>query len=530
MSEMSRETCQTAGESVTPMTNGDAGAQAPALTLVTPGSISVESPWWRIADFGVLGLWMAVVGFILPYHEKWCDEAQAWLFARDLSLHRLWFYELRYEGSPGLWHTILWIAQHVFHARYNALGYIGAACAVGGAALLIFKAPFPRYIRWPLAFTYFMVYQYAVIARQYNLLPVLAFAAALMFSDFRRPLRMAIVLMLLAVVSFHGTLLAGSLGLAYLVEALPQWRTLDKQVRTRYWISIALMVLTFVFVFIVLKPPPDSLEMTYKRGGLLRIPGYTNRQGQIIDSSLKLTTVISGAFFDHPIPSAIFLLLAGAWCFYRRKLLVFALGVGLEIALYSLVYGTAHHHGTVFVAAITGLWVAWPSQGEQHSSSPRERWALRGMIALLLCLCAVNIWDAAVAIKRDYLYPYSGAEDAASYLKAVGADHGPIFGYGFGISAVQANFDHNILTNIPTSYIHNGKPPYGFQLDLAELERVNPEYVVVFSVDPQTTMRLDDRAWVAYGYQLVHFSDGYYFYKRGIYEREAYIIYRRAHQ
>ncbi len=121
---------------------------------------------------------MAVVGFILPYHEKWCDEAQAWLFARDLSLSRLWFYELRYEGSPGLWHTILWIAQHVFHANYNALGYIGAACAVGGAALLIFKAPFPRYIRWPLAFTYFMVYQYAVIARQYNLLPVLAFAAA----------------------------------------------------------------------------------------------------------------------------------------------------------------------------------------------------------------------------------------------------------------------------------------------------------------------------------------------------------------
>ena len=30
---------------------------------------------------------------------------------RDLSLWRIFSYELRYEGSPGLWHLILWIAH-----------------------------------------------------------------------------------------------------------------------------------------------------------------------------------------------------------------------------------------------------------------------------------------------------------------------------------------------------------------------------------------------------------------------------------
>ena len=153
----------------------------PALPPETAGEIgliaSSEAPgaaarWWRIADFGVLGAWIAVVAFTLRYHEKWADEAQAWLIARDLDLKTIWFHELRYEGSPGLWHTILWVAQHVFHARYDALGYIGMAGATTGVALLIFKAPFPRYVRWPLAFTYFMVYQYAVIARPYTLLPI----------------------------------------------------------------------------------------------------------------------------------------------------------------------------------------------------------------------------------------------------------------------------------------------------------------------------------------------------------------------
>ena len=68
------------------------------------------------------------------YNEEW--TAAAWLIARDLDLRSIWFHELRYEGSPGLWHTILWVAQHVFHARYDALGFIGMAGATAGVALV----------------------------------------------------------------------------------------------------------------------------------------------------------------------------------------------------------------------------------------------------------------------------------------------------------------------------------------------------------------------------------------------------------
>ena len=31
------------------------------------------------------------------------------------------------------------------------------------------------------------------------------------------------------------------------------------------------------------------------------------------------------------------------------------------------------------------------------------------------------------------------------------------------------------------------------------------------------------------GYELVHFSDGYYLYKRAVFEREVYFILRRIH-
>src|ERR1035441_6582079 len=121
-------------------------------TGVENPAVAAQVSWWRIADFGVLGLWIVTVGLTIQYHEKWADEAQAWLLARDLDLRTLWFHELRYEGTPGLWHTILWLAQRVFHAPYGSISYIGMAFATAGVALVLFKAPFPRPLRWLLVF------------------------------------------------------------------------------------------------------------------------------------------------------------------------------------------------------------------------------------------------------------------------------------------------------------------------------------------------------------------------------------------
>lgn len=491
---------------------------ASALPAEASASNAGTRSWWRVADFGILAGWVAIVGFTLQHHEKWADEAQAWLIARDLSLRAIWFHELRYEGSPGLWHTLLWIAQHVFHLGYGSIGVIGMAGATAGAALLIFKAPFPRYLRWPLAFTYVMVYQYAVIARPYTLLPLLAFAAALLFKDLQHPERMAVILLLLANLSLHGTILAGCLGLVYLLDARKSWHTFDARLRKRYWVCVSAMALTLVFLFLILRPTPDVAEFaTKEQAKLFQQPTH----------SQKLLGGISGAFLDYPIPSFVFLLGAGLWCYTRRRLLVFLLPVGLLTALYSLVHGYAHHHGALFVAAITAIWIAWPDEAELSAFDSRARWCMQGITILLLGLCGMNLWDAAVVVKREYLYPYSGGEDAAKYLKAAGADRAPMFGYLFGVVAVQAYFDHNIFANMPTAYFHQGVPLRGTALEVEELRAVNPEYVVAYSVDPQLMLDTDGPMWRSLGYEMVHFSDGYYLYKQSVYQREGYLIFRR---
>lgn len=491
-----------------------------------PGKKPADSNWWKIGDVAVLLVYVCITTFTLQYHEKWADEAQAWLLARDLDLKTLWFHELRYEGSPGLWHTILWVAQHVFHASYSAIGYIGLAFAIAGVAVLIFKAPFPRIVRWSLAFTYVLIYQYAVIARSYNLLPLLAFLAAIFFRDREHPERITAVLIALSTLCIHGTVLAGCIGLLYLLESRKSWATFGWGLRMRYLVCAGLVAVTFLFLFFILKPTSDVEEIALKQG-LVDLPQDVKAELDV-PITRKLTAVVSGAFLDFLVPSIAFVALTAFWCFTRRKFLVFVLPVGLLIAFYGVVHGAAHHHGTVFVAAIIAIWIAWPTEKEESAFTTRERLALRAITGLLLCLCAINIWDAAVVIEREYKYPYSGAQDAASYIKSVHADHGPMFGLLFGVVGVQAFFDHNIFANMPTAYFHHGLPLDGTKLDLSELHRVNPEYIVAYSMEPELMERLGIPVVTREGYELVHFSDGYYLYKQSVFEREVYFIFRRT--
>ena len=61
-------------------------------TAVTTTPVLHSSPiknWEKIGNFVVLLAYSSVVLFTVRYHEKWADEAQAWLLARDLDLNAI---------------------------------------------------------------------------------------------------------------------------------------------------------------------------------------------------------------------------------------------------------------------------------------------------------------------------------------------------------------------------------------------------------------------------------------------------------
>ncbi len=225
-----------------------------AATFVLPRPLAAESgartrlrlwPEWLI-----LSIYTLVVACAIPFHEPWADEAQAWQMARALSVHDLFFHALRYEGSPGLWHLLLHGLIRL-HVSYTAMHWLVGMVAVCGVGLLIFLAPFPRWVRFTLPFTVFLAFQYALVARSYVLVPLLVFGAAIFWN--RNVVVLAILLGLLANTCLHGFALAAALGVVYIVEMR---RGLHAPAHPHVALLIFLGFLGFA-LFTALPPPSD---------------------------------------------------------------------------------------------------------------------------------------------------------------------------------------------------------------------------------------------------------------------------------
>lgn len=131
----------------------------------------IRSRW---PEWITLVLYGTVVAFAILYHEPFVDEAQSWQLARSVSLVTVFQKYLRYEGSPGLWHLLLWVLSKA-HVSYAGMHWICGAIAVAGVSILVLKAPLPRYLKLSLPFTYFLLFQYAVVARNYVFVPLILF-------------------------------------------------------------------------------------------------------------------------------------------------------------------------------------------------------------------------------------------------------------------------------------------------------------------------------------------------------------------
>jgi len=497
----------------------EALADAPSASSAVsplPAHISSVNPWCRIADFGVLGLWIVAVSLAISYHEKWADEGQAWLIARDLDLGAIWFHELRYEGSPGLWHTILWVAQHVFHARYGAISFLGASFAFAGIVVLLFLSPFPRPIRWLMAFSYFFVYQYAVIARPYVLFPLFCLLAARQFRDLRRPQLFALALVPLANLTAHGSLVALGLGLPYAIRFLKRWSHHDGKTRKWFAISVAGIALMYIFLFLALRPPPD-VEVLYQ----------PLRTAAVI-AQRSLSSVV-GALVDNTwLSLAVFCIFAG-WCFLRRALTSFLLPVALLVGLYGYANGAVYHQGVIFIAMITGLAIAWPSEQERCSLNTSGVWSYRLVVATLALTLCYQVSNAAVAIRNEIKLPYSGAEDMAKYLAPLVAQGKVIDGNQYGMVAINAYFDHNIFANWPHAYYHHSVSEYSPQQVVDQLRARAADYIVIqyFDAFDERLFQKEMGVMADWGYPLDHFSDGYLLTKTGYCHCDIYMVFKK---
>ncbi|GAC1650996.1 MAG: hypothetical protein NVS9B15_10950 [Acidobacteriaceae bacterium] len=392
----------------------------------------------RASIGAALCLYAAILTYVIPRHEPWADEAQAWQLAKYLPLHELFRTYIHYEGSPGLWHAFLWLLCRAY-ISYAGMHWVTGASALAAVALLAVASPLPFLLRISLPFTYFLVFQYAVIARSYSLFPPLLFALAFLWKHrWHTPLPIAVLIGLIANISIHG--LATACGMAIVLAI--EWFSVSaksKQARRQLFISVLLLSLAITFAVWCVLPARDA--------------GWVYRAQQMT-SHTYFEEVRATSTHAHPwmaaTPTSLQFALAGAF----QLIQIFRHGLAdrfqIGLILWALLAGNLmekglsryllpaiclalvsrpmpyhiYHAGLMWIVFLFICWATWHMRDRQTSLKALQRamWSQRTLaVSIALCI-AVQIAWAHQAIRYDIRYPYSPNRDGAlllsQYLKS----------------------------------------------------------------------------------------------------------------
>jgi hypothetical protein len=476
-----------------------------SATLVEAADAKTPS-WLRVLVPCSLTLYAFLVTAANSRHERWADEAQAWLLARDSSLLDLWTGLLRYEGTPGLWHTLLHALTSV-GLPYEALGIVSGGLGIAGAWLLLRYAPFPLWVRVTLPFTFFLLYQYAVIARSYSLLPPLLFSCAAIFHDGGRRIALFTTLCCLtAAVSVHGFVLSICIWISCHYELARRWRTLAAENRRRVIIAAVLYGTTLLMLALSAWPAQD-VTFPYRRDFsldlLMRATGTTVREA-----------------FAGNLPLSVFIVALSMPFLWRGGgLLVFALATAVLCGLAAFVHTQLWHLGILFLAWVAALWIA----ANRTSMDKAAR-------AALILVVVIQTYWAVRSIQYDWKHAYSGSLAAATYVQPIVSNRHRIFFGGYSSTAVRGYLP------VSLSYLHEGvrSPAYwrwSAHNEANDPKSVfsapSPDYVVI-----GYTAADERRRWSSLldlgGYKRVRNFEGSLFWRTKLLEAESFDVYQRG--
>lgn len=432
----------------------------------------------RWPEWCALSVYAALVAIAIPFHEPWADEAQAWQLARSLSLPALFQTYIRYEASPGLWHLLLWI---LIHARitYTGLHWICGGIAIGTAALLVFKAPFPRYLRLVLPFTYFLLFQYAVVARSYVLVPVLLYCIALCWK--RSPLVLGLLLGLLANFALHATVISGGIAVVYLVEQIRSGGAREPFRRRQLVLGGLILLSLWAFALWTALPPKDNSFFT----------SYDHGNHRFFMSAIR--SILWGTC-EPPILSIPYWIAIALW-FSSRRRLFYLLPVLFFAAFSGLVLANWWHVG-LLVPLLTCLsWITWPAPAGKISRSETL-----GRTAFTVMASMQILWSC-YAIDFDHHNAYSPDLATAKFLRPFvqqGASIAVTYsddpdGRGYRAVGILPYFDHNVFINLPEPFwLWSNRNPT--EQMFMQILPANPEVVVVEvrSRHPELPVNLQD--------------------------------------
>jgi hypothetical protein len=393
---------------------------------------------------------LAVAGSAMATHELWRDEAQPWLVAlHSRSLLEL-FRQIKYEGHPGLWYTLLYLVTRV---TPSPVAMQLLHLAIGGAAVWIVAryAPFTVLQRVLFAFGYFPLYEYTVVSRDYGLgmLVLLATCAAIGAGGSRFPLVVALIALIPHTNAFAAIVGLG-LGLALLADRwLPGGPVLLGNVTGPQFGSGLVIVALSAGLAVLQSLPPPGLHLELEAKSRLGWGFFAKRLRSVVpalapipesgphwwlESSKRMRWELPRWRPWAPIAAYAGLAWGGLGLLGRLRALIFlgAAMAGLVAFLFFEFPGELRHFGYFFVALVMAVWLGKIEDARRGGSRDGngDGWIARAWASsqglLFTLLLGIQAVGGILALVHERRYVFSNSKATAEYLVAHRLDQAPL--------------------------------------------------------------------------------------------------------
>lgn len=392
--------------------------KARLLVLYCMNSYKAQKANWLL-----LGIYSIVLVLLVWRHEMWRDELHTWTIVTHAQSLGDLFYIKRYEGHPALWYLLLWpLAQ--LSADPIWLQVVHTALAIGTASLVVFRSPFRFWEKALLLFSYYLLFEYGAISRNYQIGMLLAFGIATLWPQAtKQPLWVGIGLALLFQTNAFAILVGVGVGGGWLWLLVKTGRLFTPM----SLLAMSVAGLGLVLGLLSTTLPPDASFNTdwYWQGGFDNLIDAitTVHQGLLPFPEFRLnfwnTQLLSGTVV--PLLLSIGSLAAICW-FFRKEpvsLITFLIPVLLIIFFTFFRYhGSLRHYGHYMISLVVSYWLYRTARPEPESGI---FWAFQ---VLLLVQTAAGLY----ATYMDGRYAFSMARPLARYLNQTYPNHVAVAG------------------------------------------------------------------------------------------------------
>jgi hypothetical protein len=363
----------------------------------------------------IILLYSAISIVLLLHHEPWEDEAHTWLVARDLNIISI-FKQMAYDGTPALWYMLLVpFAKAGF--PYISEAILHLTIAISAVTVFVLYAPFSKVTKVLFIFSYYMAYEYSIIARSYCLSILLLFLIATLYGKrFIHPLWYAFLIFLLFNTNSHSVFIALSLTILF------TWEFYRDNTPVPFGkLSTLIMLMGGVLSFLQLLPHSDSIDYSRMFGSIYVAPFIaianafypwhlsfiTHSQPRLIITSLATAVFFVIILSLHKKPAVLFvMLLSFSGLFY----------------IFVFVYfypGAIRHHGLIFIIFLFALWISkyyHYSHKKLPHIAPDRNLPKISIVIINICL-ALSLPYSLKMHYLEYKYLFSGSKEMAEFIK-----------------------------------------------------------------------------------------------------------------